>query len=98
MFKSGDERGVGCCLASIILPQKAGVIRLNCDEDYFFISRQHNAQVMGLARWQFAKRFEGFRLDELWMNMIETKDTPLTAVPKDKLPKPVVQRKASAPI
>jgi len=71
MFINDSEKITDCCLASIVLPQKAGVIRLKCDEDYFYISNQINAQTNTPIKWQLTKCFEGFRLDELWMNMIK---------------------------
>ena len=71
MLESLDGKAEGCCLASIVLPQKAGIIRLKCDEDYFGIVGQKSSEIKNLAQWQLAKCFEGFRLDELWTNMAE---------------------------
>lgn len=60
-----------CCLANIIMPQKSGIIRLKCDEDYFYITSQRNCQIKSIFQWQFTKCFKDFRLDELWANIVK---------------------------
>ncbi len=90
VLESLDGKAESCCLASIVLPQKAGIIRLKCDEDYFGIVSQKGSEIKNLAQWQLAKCFEGFRLDELWTNMVELQILSKKSEFMEKqLPKPI---------
>lgn len=71
MLENMDSKIDNCCLASIIMPEGSGIIRLKCDEDYFCVTVQRKNQMRTIAMWQFTKCLEDYRLDELWTNLIK---------------------------
>jgi len=58
-----------CVVAKIRLPDGRSVC-VRIDRDFTSIYKTSSDGVDTLASWQFPATFRGFRLDELWSNMV----------------------------
>lgn len=70
LFFDSEQLSESYLLLAKIVGYQKPTICLRVDRDYVSVYQVDDIGRKTLATWQFASKLRGFRLDELWLNML----------------------------